>query len=797
MLDDHLQIKLDPTVNPQSIVFFKDYRITILDDCLFRVEKNKEKIYRDALTQSVWYRHFPSPQYRVLKKNNRIEIITETCSLICLDSGAIKVRYQGELITVDDRGNYLGTRRTLDRCDGNVCYDNPWILDKNFASFALDKGIISKKGVSYFDDVDALSLSADGKVMPQKGLGFDKYVFVYGKDYLKALRLFTKITGKIPLIPRFVFGNWWSRYHIYTDREYLTILEHFQERHIPLTVATIDIDWHYTNTLDEDFGITKSGRNTPFYGGNDGWTGYSWNKKLFPDYRAFLAKVHNRNLAITLNLHPAEGIRWFEDCYEEFALAMGKDPKTGEQIKFDFTSTDFINHYFRIIHQPYEKDGIDFYWIDWQQGEKTNIEGLDPLWALNHYHFLDNALNNQRPLILSRYCGVGSHRYPIGFSGDTFVSWKTLKYLPYFTATASNIGYTYWSHDIGGHMFGIKDDQLFVRFVQFGVFSPINRLHNTNFETMSKEPWTYKNGTGFIVEEFLRLRHHLIPYLYSYSYLTHQLSWPLIQPLYYHHQNQGLNQFKNQYYFGDQMLVLPITSKQTQYFAKVRMFIPKGTWTDFFTNRIYTMNEDCVVTLYRTLEEIPVLVKSGGIIPMSNSNTNGADNPEHLLVRIYNGDNHYVLYEDEGEKQFQTVFDLKTSKNQVKLLLSFTGELDAYLKERKITILFKNIKEGEISLFVNGQKEEYITEYKDCLALSFAVNPHHQYEVVTTFKATDELARAKEHFLRILSIVEVENIPKKELYDRLLKVQSIDEAHEIISIAKLPKIVKEALLEAL
>lgn len=797
MLDHHLQIKLDPRVNPQSIVFYQDYRITILDDNLFRVEKNKQKVFRDELTQSVWYRNFPTPKYGVKIKKDRVEIITETCALICLDSGEIKVRHQGKLIKVDHQGNYLGTRRTLDGCDGNRLYRNIWVQDDNYVTFALDQGIISQKGVSAFDDVDSLSLSEQGEVLPKKGLGYDKYVFVYGNDYFKALRLFTKITGKIPMIPRFAFGNWWSRYHIYTDKEYLTILDHFQDRHIPLTVATIDIDWHYTNTLDEEFNITKSGRNTPFYGGNNSWTGYSWNKKLFPDYRAFLAKIHERDLAITLNLHPADGIRWFEDCYEEFALVMGKDHSVGEQIKFDFTSTQFINNYFRIIHQPYEKDGIDFYWIDWQQGEKSNIEGLDPLWALNHYHYLDNALNHPVPLILSRYAGIGSHRYPLGFSGDTFVSWRTLDYLPYFTATASNIGYTYWSHDIGGHMFGIKDDQLFVRFVQFGVFSPINRLHNTNLEVMSKEPWTYKNGTGYIVEEFLRLRHHLIPYLYSYSYLTHQWSLPLIQPLYYHHQNRNLHAFKNEYYFGDQMLVLPITKKQTQYFQKIRMFIPKGTWTDFFTNRVYTMEEDQVVTLYRTLEEIPVLVKSGGIIPMSNSNHNGAPNPKHLWVRIYNGNNHYVLYEDEGEKKFQTVFDLKTIDHQLRLLLSFTGDLDAYIPERKLTLLLKNIDEGEISLLINGKKAEYITEYKDCLALSFIVDPRSRYEVVVNFKKNEELELVKKHFLGILSMIEGPNIPKNHLYNRLLKAQNISEAKTIILESKLPKIVKEALLEAL
>jgi alpha-glucosidase (family GH31 glycosyl hydrolase) len=135
------------------------------------------------------------------------------------------------------------------------------------------------------------------------------------------------------------------------------------------------------------------------------------------------------------------------------------------------------------------------------------MAGLDPLWSLNHYHYLDNAKEKENPLILSRYAGVGSHRYPLGFSGDTEITWATLDYLPYFTATASNVGYTWWSHDIGGHHRGEKEDELFVRHVQFGVLSPINRLHCSNWETLSKEPWYFLNGAGEIaVHAFLQER---------------------------------------------------------------------------------------------------------------------------------------------------------------------------------------------------------------------------------------------------------------------------------------------------
>lgn len=144
--------------------------------------------------------------------------------------------------------------------------------------------------------------------------------------------------------------------------------------------------------------------------------------------------------------------------------------------------------------------GVDFWWIDWQQGTKSKMKGLDPLWLLNHYHMLDINRDGNNSVILSRYAGMGSHRYPLGFSGDTVVCWKSLDFQPYFTALASNAGYTWWSHDIGGHMFGKGDNELYLRWLQFGVFSPINRLHSSN-KGMSKEPWNYPQVEN-IAEDF-------------------------------------------------------------------------------------------------------------------------------------------------------------------------------------------------------------------------------------------------------------------------------------------------------
>ena len=134
-------------------------------------------------------------------------------------------------------------------------------------------------------------------------------------------------------------------------------------------------------------------------------------------------------------------------------------------------------------------------------------------------------------MILSRYAGPGSHRYPIGFSGDSIISWKTLDFQPYFTATAANIGYGWWSHDIGGHAAGHRDVELQTRWIQFGVFSPIFRLHSTSNMFNGKEPWRYPEPAKSIMADFMRLRHQLLPYLYTMNWRCHTSGEMLVEPI--------------------------------------------------------------------------------------------------------------------------------------------------------------------------------------------------------------------------------------------------------------------------
>ncbi len=612
-------------------------RISLLTSNLIRVEYGA---WTDCATQKVWRRdlgdvsflHRVADKLHYISTEGRIFVVSPKGRLVCV--------WLGDKVVYNTRkGNLKGTARTLDNTLGRI---------------PLGKGIVSRRGVSVM--IDNSLLLVGGRVA-QRGKGKDYYVFAYGHDYRGCMADYYKLCGKVPLVPKYALGNWWSRYKAYTQAEYMDVIQRFEDKHIPLTVATIDMDWHWTDVLQR-FG--KEAKPTPTDNAKDklmslvlpGWTGYSWNTELFPDHKQFLADLHSKGYHVTLNVHPSHGVRFFEDSYADMCQALGQDPALRKHIPFTLGDPKFVAAYFDVLHHPYEAEGVDFWWLDWQQGKKLDVPGLDPLWGLNHYHYLDSDRGDKRPLILSRFCGEGSHRYPLGFSGDTAINWPTLRFMPYFTATAANVGYTWWSHDIGGHHWFAKDDQLYLRWLQCGVFSPIDRLHSSANEFMGKEPWKCAPYIERIATEFLQLRHRMIPYLYSAAYRTHSQGIALCEPMYYGNDQTEAYRVPNQYRFGSQMIVVPVTCRvnKTSQLASCRVWLPEGEYTDWFSGHIYRGGQ--MLTMCRGLDSIPVLVPTGAIIPLyAQGESNLLSNDQPYEICLYHGDGSFELYEDDGESK--------------------------------------------------------------------------------------------------------------------------------------------------
>ena len=704
------KIDCSPVAKEESVVVRRNTRFTVLTPCLLRVENQKDGNFCDEPTQSVWFRDFSAPKFEVKDDGDTIIIKTTKANFMyCLKTQKmLRIKLvDGRTVTDYKAGNLKGTCRTLDITAGII---------------TLTDGVCSRGGVAILDDSDTLAIKEDGAILPRDNKESDRYYFAYGNDYIGATTDLYKLTGKVPLIPRYALSNWWSRYKAYTQEEYLSLMDKFKEEEIPITVATVDMDWHWVD-IKSKFGkdshkvtMHKNLMEFVYDVWSTGWTGYSFNTDLFPDPEGFLKKLKDDNYKVTFNIHPSMGVRWFEDQYDEMCRAMGQNPAEKKPVKFDITDKKFTENYFDILHHPFEKMGVDFWWIDWQQGTRTNTPGLDPLWALNHYHFLDNAKDNHRPLILSRFCGAGSQRYPLGFSGDTTQTWASLDFQPGFTATASNIAYPWWSHDIGGHCMGKKDDELYLRWVQLGVFSPVMRLHSTNNEFAGKEPWNYSGPVEKIAKDALRLRHKLLPYIYTMNYRTHMDCRAICEPMYYAYpEDESAYNCKNEFFFGTEMIVAPITehtSADTN-LASVNVWIPEGRYTDIFTDRIYEGNQ--FVRMYRDLDTIPVLAKEGAIIPLSvNDRTNDCSNPAELEILAYRGKSKFTLYEDDGEslsykdgKFLKTAFEIDENGSDVSFTISKEeGDSSVAPAKRTYIIKFKDIVSADVTVTVNGKETE-------------------------------------------------------------------------------------------
>lgn len=630
MLPKHFAREYTSQANSENTVVCGEHRFTVLTDSLIRLEHCRDGYFENRATQSVINRRLGKVAFSVQKSDDLVKLETEKLTLTFIPSLGFSA--EGLNIQVknvegavwrfgDEQHTLKGTYRTLDGI----------FVER---SVELGEGVCSREGFALLDDSKSLAVLPDGWVEPRQENITDIYFFGYGHDYVGATKSLYKLTGNPPLLPSYVFGNWWSRFKRYNEESYTQLMTRFKEEDLPFSVAVIDMDWHLYD-------------NNPAW-----WTGYTWNEELFPDYKRFLDWLHRNGLHTALNLHPAKGVQCHEAMYEKMAKARGIDPETKETAEFKPCDRDFWEPYFEILHRPYEKDGVDFWWMDWQQGTETDIKGLDPLWILNHFHSLDKENRNDRPMYFSRFSGAGSQRFYVGFSGDAYINWDAYAFEPYFTATSANIGFPYWSHDIGGFQHGVRDDELYTRWVQFGVFSPILRLHSTNYDFVCKEPWNYGAEAEREVGEALRLRHKLFPYLYTMNYRTHTENEALCQPLYYFYPEQDCAyKYKNEYFFGSELLVAPVTEKTDSKtkLAKTELWLPEGKWTDFFTGLTYEGDRE--LSVYRNIRKMPVFLKSGAILPMNchikGDNTVGSK--ENMEICLCGGaSNSFTLYEDEG-----------------------------------------------------------------------------------------------------------------------------------------------------
>lgn len=660
----------NPIANEAAVVQSGKMRFTVLTPEMIRIEYSEKQQFEDRASFVVVNRNLPVPRFTQEQHDGYLYITTDKLELryklgtnpvsddrsnpnlqIAFEvNGADEVWYPGK----QDPYNLKGTTRTLDTAEGDV---RDW----------LENGLLSRAGWAVIDEREPRrdgSLSLMLEKDPDGGMDWvaqrkdpdamDIYFMGYGHDYKRALGDFTRIAGKMPLPPLYVFGYWYSKYQRYTEQDMRDIVNEIRSRDIPMDVLVIDMDWHRNGKTGET-------------GGTE-WTGWSWNKELFPDPEGFIAWLHGQNLKTTLNLHPADGIFPKEDNYEALYADLSRrysditaDSLTNADgtIRWNIENKDFYEAFFKHILRPHERIGIDFWWLDWQQWMiAQNEPNLGNTFWLNHVFFNDKKLQGKnRPFIFHRWGGLGNHRYPIGFSGDSYSTFSSLAFQPYFTATASNVCYGYWSHDIGGHIQDWPNNaELYLRWIQYGVFSPILRTHSTAAGHIERRIWKYENFEQ--MRDAICLRYALIPYIYTMARWSYDTGVGICRPMYYDYpEADEAYRYEGQYMFGNDILAAPITASDNGTgLSEKSVWLPEGKWYEVMTGELLDGNR--VVTRTFTREQIPYYYREGAIVPLYPRMMHLKERPETLILQFAPGaEGEFDYYEDGGNSaDYETAY---------------------------------------------------------------------------------------------------------------------------------------------
>ena len=745
----------NPTARPEAVVSCGNARFTVLTDRLIRMEWAEDGVFEDRASLAIVNRNLPVPQFKAIRKGSSTTIRTDKLTLeykggrFAPDNLSVSFKMNGKTVVWhpgdSDSGNLKGTTRTLDGCLG--------FRQLSKTEKELENGILSRDGWAIVDESTRHLLEADGSDWQEwvrerpEGECIDWYIFAYGHDYLAALKDFTKVAGQIPLPPKYVFGYWWSRYWAYTDEEFLELATEMRKRDIPADVFIIDMDWHLTwPEMNQRLGKDE-------FGQRRGWTGYSWNHELIPDPDGLLQELHTLGYKTSLNLHPASGIRPYEDVYDSFVkdyLSRTSDydgpkgyiyPEGGytfvgntepkgkagyrAPVPFRLDQQAWADAYFNSVIHPLEEQGVDFWWLDWQQWRESKyVKDLSNTFWCNYTFWNDKVrrtrsqgLDADRPLIYHRWGGLGSHRYQLGFSGDTYDEWYVLQFLPYFTATASNVGYGYWGHDIGGHMQlkdhqRLKDPELYTRWMQFGVFTPIFKTHSTHSANLDCRIWMYPDYYEHL-KEAIQLRYALSPYIYDAARQAYETGVSMCRPLYYYYPElKEAYDWNEEYFFGDNILATAICEPVgADGNATRKVWLPAGEWYDMAHGKLLKGGK--AYDLSYSIDQNPWFVRSGAVIPMAEEGLRNLQDPSNalrLLVVPGKAACRIEHYEDDGISQSYVQDCARTaiekSVSGRKTVLKIAAREGSYAgapATRRVSVLLEGVAQAPSSVLLNGK----------------------------------------------------------------------------------------------
>jgi len=724
----------ESAANPAATVVVGQARFTVLTPRIVRMEWAREIDggFEDRPTLAVINRRLPMPKFTKAQNQSAFFITTESIRLTYITGESFSPQslfvepVEGSNSTfrgwkygqnsLNDPGNLFGTFRTLDKNK---------VVNLNCTEAGqphCEPGLVSRSGWALINDTDVPVLNADqdfwadgnGKML-RNANEHDLYLLAHGDDYKLALQEYTSIGGRIPLLPRYASGIWFTRWYNFGVPDVKDIVKEYEMHGLPLDVFVFDMNWHTKNA----------------------WGGYTWDSNILPHPEDTLDWLRNsKGLKVSANLHDNDGVNKWETQFTPVCKFLNRDPDSTSKINFSVVDLNYTRALEDLVLHPIEKQGMDFWWIDWQQGENGGGTGhtqdarqkMNPtIWlnkmratkSLRYCRHDNNCASTARGMVLGRFGGLGNHRYQLGFSGDVDgLTWSNLAYQPYFTATSSNVGFGMWSHDIVGPG---DDPELYLRWIQWASYSGVMRSHDRGmsagdcagpFPSESPpndgcgvvRPWNVPYRFLQPIREVLRTRAKLLPYLYSLSREAFETGLSPLRPMYYTWPKEDMAYASTkdgnfpQYMLGDDLLVRPIVAaveNNTGMAVNQKTWIPPGKWIHTDSNTLYV--GPSVVSRNFSLQEVPVFVQSGAIIPSKEqlnqiAVTKAKEPFKNLGFTIFPGESNgsTKVYEDDGETYAYlkggecawTTASYTRDASSLKFSLSTVGWFDGMVDER-------------------------------------------------------------------------------------------------------------------
>jgi alpha-D-xyloside xylohydrolase len=483
------------------------------------------------------------------------------------------------------------------------------------------------------------------------------YYFIYGPEFDKIIAGYRELTGQAPMFGRWAYGFWQCKNRYKSQEEILAVAQKYRDLHIP--VDNIVQDWFWWNRKGE----------------------HVFNQN-YPDPRGMVDQLHKNNFHLMISVWPffEPGSKEYDEMDRRgYFIDRTKVPHLPYHAQgmaaYDATNPGARKDYWELMDKALFKIGLDAWWLDTTEPE---TEGQEESILLGHKIFAGSgdryanifplmttsavyegqraASDQKRVFILSRSAFAGSQRNSVtAWSGDVLSDWMSFKRQIPAGLNFSVSGLPYWTTDIGGFFIASPSDpgfrELFIRWFQFGAFSPIFRVHGTRFNPDENELWSYGPEAQKIFVQYDNLRYRLLPYIYSIAWRTTSESYTPMRPLVMDFRRDANAQnIGDQYMYGPAILVNPVTEPDT---TTRHLYLPKAKWYDFWTGAPTDVAAETgkFVDAPAPLDRMPLYVRAGSIIPMGPEEEYSNQKPaDPLELRIYPGaDGDFTLYEDEGD----------------------------------------------------------------------------------------------------------------------------------------------------